>query len=66
MPRSYGPVDPITRLAVHLGAAYTEMNTILRRIRRRASGEPTAAERERLAQLKATIRDLKTQGRSDG
>lgn len=45
--------------AFELGGLFTEMNTILARIRRRASGEPTGAERERLAELKAQIAELR-------
>lgn len=42
-----------------IGGKYTEINTILARIRRRRSGEPTAAERERLAVLREEIAALK-------
>lgn len=57
---SYEPVlPPDQRLQWDLGALHSEMNTILGRIRRRRSGEPTAVERARLAKLRADITALK-------
>lgn len=41
------------------GAILTEMNTIFRRIQRRRDGEPTGAERARLAELRAELLELR-------
>lgn len=41
-----------------IGARWSEINTILRRIRKRPSGEPTAKERERLKVLRTEIRQM--------
>jgi len=49
------PLPPEQHHAYALGLLYTEQNTILRRIRFRRSGEPTTAERNRLAQLRQQI-----------
>jgi hypothetical protein len=57
--RSGVPVPPEHRLQVDLGARFTEMNTILGRIRRRPSGEPKPSERNRLAVLKEEIAELR-------
>jgi hypothetical protein len=53
------PLPPDRQLAYRLGLCYREMNTILGRIRRRASGEPTDYERTRLAHLKDKVKTLK-------
>ena len=44
--------------AASLGALWTEMNTILRRIRRRSSGEPSPRELVRINELKAQMKLL--------
>ena len=60
---TYEPVTPPDqRYQYELGQRYAEMNTILGRIRRRRPAEPTTAERERLAVLKAEIADIKRGG----
>jgi len=58
-------MPPDQRLAFDLGLLHTEVNTILGRIRRRRSGEPTAVERTRLAELRAEIARLKRGGTSN-
>lgn len=47
------------RITHDTGVRYTEMNTILARIRRRRSGEPTPKERARLVELKAEIKQIR-------
>jgi hypothetical protein len=59
-------LTPEQRLAYNLGFLRTEQNTILSRIRRRASGEPTKQERKRLAELRDRITNLKRGGDDDG
>ena len=44
---------------VAVGALYSELNTILGRIRRRKSGEPTTAERARIVELQRQIAERK-------
>lgn len=41
------------------GMIFSEMNTIFKRIRGRRSSEPTTAERERLAALRAELTALR-------
>lgn len=55
-------LPPEHRLRWELAQRYTEMNTILGRIRRRSSGEPKAAEAARLATLREEIQSLKRSG----
>lgn len=55
-------LPPEHRLTWELGQRYSEMNTILGRIRRRASGEPKAAEAAKLAALREEIQALKRTG----
>ena len=52
------------KVEFHLGGLWSEVNTILRRISRRRSGEPTARERTRLAELKTEIDKLRNGWRS--
>lgn len=54
---------PEQKFQYETGWRYAEINTILRRIRRRRTGEPTAAERARLAELRQEIADLKAGAR---
>lgn len=53
------PLEPAARLRRETGWRYGEINTILRRINRRADMEPTPKERERMMQLRQEIADLK-------
>lgn len=53
---------PDQRHGFELGGKFSELNTILRRIRHRRSGEPTREERERLAVLREEIQSLKRTG----
>jgi hypothetical protein len=55
-------LPPAQRLQYDLGQRFSEMNTILRRIRKRRSGEPTAQEKARLATLREEIHALKRTG----
>lgn len=55
-------LSPEHALEVRLGDRYTEMNTILKRIRRSRDGEPTARQRARLAELREEIATLKRGG----
>lgn len=48
-------IAPATQISVDIGMMYSEMNTILRRIRRRTLGEPTNVERTRLMELRENI-----------
>jgi len=50
------------RIAYHIGFRYTEINTILRKIRYRPSGQPTFSEQNRIATLKHEIATLKQGG----
>lgn len=62
MTRKGSSPTPDQRFGLDLADRYTEMNTILRRIRSRRSGEPTAQERERLAALRDEIQSIKRTG----
>jgi hypothetical protein len=55
-------LPPDQRLQYDVGQRYSEMNTILRRIRKRRSGEPTAQEKARLATLREEIHALRRTG----
>lgn len=57
-----GELAPDQRLGYDLAQRYRELNTILGRLRRRRYHEPTVAERERLAVLRAEIASLKRSG----
>lgn len=46
------------KVQVAKGTLYTELNTILRRISRRFSGEPTSKERDRIAEIKRLLKEL--------
>jgi hypothetical protein len=60
---AYEPVTPPDqRFQYETGRRYAEMNTILGRIRKRRPAEPTAAERQRLAVLRAEIAHIKRGG----
>jgi hypothetical protein len=59
---SESKIAPDQRYRYELGQRFAEMNTILGRIRRRRPPEPTSAERERLAVLKAEIAEIKRGG----
>lgn len=54
------------KLAVDLGALYTELNTILARISRRPSGEPKAAELARIEVIRAELRKIRKEGELSG
>ena len=43
----------------HVGLCFVELNTILAKIRRRRSGEPTSIERNRIVALKERIAALR-------
>jgi hypothetical protein len=63
MTAAYEPVTPPeNRYRYELGQRFSEMNTILGRIRKRRPPEPTASERARLAVLKAEIAEIKRGG----
>lgn len=51
--------DPGRRTRYETGWRYAEINAILRRIRKRRHGEPTAAERAKLLKLRDEIHKLK-------
>lgn len=55
-------LPPEQRQQYELGQRYAEMNTILGRIRHRRGGEPTARERQELADLREEIARLKRTG----
>lgn len=62
MTRQGSTPTPDQRLQYELGLKFSEMNTILRRIRNRRSGEPTREERDRLAVLRGEIQSIKRTG----
>ena len=55
MGRKGQPLTEENYVAHELGVRWSEINTILRRIRRRRSGEPTERERVRLIVLKEQV-----------
>jgi hypothetical protein len=57
------PIPEQQRHNYELGGMQAEMNTILARITRRPSGEPTRVERQRLGELKAAIREKNAETR---
>lgn len=60
--RSDPVVSRTTRARQEAGLRWSELNTIMRRIRRRPSGEPTSRELKRIAELKKELAILKTGG----
>lgn len=62
MTRKGSSPTPDQRLGYELGGRYSEMNTILRRLRGRRGGEPTREERDRLAVLRVEIQSIKRTG----
>lgn len=53
------PLSPEHVCRYNIGLLGTELNTILKRVSRRHSGEPTARELARIQELQAKIRELR-------